>query len=106
MPVATSEFLIIGLTRNGKPFRPSDWADRLCGVMSVFGGGEGQRMGHSPYVFPITSAGVKCVVVDIRLQDVEPLAYDFLMSFVTDNDLQTRPGRQIQRDDTTTASGA
>ena len=35
---AIAEFVIQGLTNDGKPFRPSDWAERLCGVMSAFGG--------------------------------------------------------------------
>jgi len=89
------EFVIQGTTLEGKPFRPSDWADRLCGIMSQFGGDH--RMQYSPYVHPITSRGVKCVVVDIRLAEVEPMAYGFLMGFAKDNDLQTRPGRIIQR---------
>ena len=37
MPVATDEFIIVGQTHDGKIFRPSDWADRLCGIMSAFG---------------------------------------------------------------------
>ena len=35
---AIVEFVIQGVTLDGKPFRPSDWAERLCGVMSAFGG--------------------------------------------------------------------
>ena len=37
MLVDTDEFVIVGLTKDGKRFRPSDWAERLCGVMSQFG---------------------------------------------------------------------
>ncbi|HQP68471.1 MAG TPA: DUF3579 domain-containing protein, partial [Quisquiliibacterium sp.] len=25
-------FVILGVTSEGRPFRPSDWTDRLCGV--------------------------------------------------------------------------
>ena len=46
------EFVIQGLTLDGKPFRPSDWAERLCGVMAAFGGDH--RMQYSPYVHPVT----------------------------------------------------
>ncbi|WP_420106437.1 DUF3579 domain-containing protein, partial [Herbaspirillum huttiense] len=28
------EFIILGKTSDGRQFRPSDWAERLCGVMS------------------------------------------------------------------------
>jgi hypothetical protein len=89
------EFVIQGITSDGKSFRPSDWAERLCGVMSAFGGDH--RMQYSPYVHPITAAGVKCVVVDKRIESVEPMAYRFLLSFAKDNDLQVRPGRPPER---------
>ena len=31
------EIVIYGATADGKPFRPSDWAERLCGLLSSFG---------------------------------------------------------------------
>jgi hypothetical protein len=95
MSSRSDEFVITGVTLGGKAFRPSDWAERLCGVMSAFG--SGGRMQYSPYVFPITSAGVKCVVVDVRLKDIEPMAYSFLMNFAKDNELQVRQGRGDER---------
>jgi len=89
------EFVIQGVTLDGKPFRPSDWAERLCGVMSAFGGDH--RMQYSPYVHPVTAQGVRCVVVDMRLEAIEPMAYRFLLSFAKDNDLKTRDGRVADR---------
>jgi hypothetical protein len=91
------EFVIRGVTVTGSPFRPSDWAERLCGVMSVFG--SDQRMAYSPFVQPITTGGVKCVVVDLRLKEIEPMAYTFLLNFAKDNELEMRPGRKGERDD-------
>ncbi len=32
--------------------------------------------------------GIKCVVVNEALSDVEPMAWDFVMNFARDNDLQ------------------
>ena len=32
-----AEIVIQGITASGEKFRPSDWSDRLCGMMSVFG---------------------------------------------------------------------
>jgi hypothetical protein len=93
--IAIVEFVILGLTRDGQPFRPSDWAERLCGVMSAFGGDH--RMQYSPYVHPVTSNGVRCVVVDVRLEEVEPMAYRFLLGFAKDNELRTRDGRTAER---------
>lgn len=95
MTKESDEFVIRGVTQEGKPFRPSDWAERLCGVMSAFG--SDGRMQYSPYVFPVTSAGVKCVVVDVHLNEVEPMAYNFLLNFAKDNELQVRPGRIAKR---------
>jgi len=96
MTVETHEFVIVGLTVDGERFRPSDWAERLCGVMSQFGAD--QRMRYSPYVQPLNIQGVKCVVVDVRLRSLEPLAYQFLQNFAKDNDLQIRAGRSVLRE--------
>jgi hypothetical protein len=86
------EFFIQGITSNGKPFRPSDWAERLAGVMSRFRPqGEGDRNVHltySPYVRPTLLEGIKSVVVNEDLYQVEPLAYHFVVNFAKDNDLR------------------
>src|ERR687883_45216 len=92
---AVVEFVIVGTTVEGKAFRPSDWAERLCGVMSAFGGDH--RMQYSPFVHPITVNGVRGVVVDRRLGEIEPMAYRFLLSFARDNDLKVRDGRIAER---------
>jgi hypothetical protein len=92
---AVCEFVIEGITLEGKPFRPSDWAERLCGVMSAFGGDH--RMQYSPFVHPISANGVRCVVVDTRLESIEPMAYRFLVNFARDNELRVRDGRIEER---------
>jgi len=85
--------LIQGVTRSGRTFRPSDWAERLCGVMSQFrpAGGPRQNMhlGYSPYVRPTIINDIKTVVLDERLRLLEPRAYEFVMGFAHDNDLVT-----------------
>jgi Protein of unknown function (DUF3579) len=86
------EVFIQGITRDGKTFRPSDWADRLCGVMSPFrpGGPQpGSHLTYSPWCIPTFVDGVRCVVVNAALRDAEPMAWDFALSFAKDNDLQT-----------------
>ena len=92
---AVAEFVIEGVTVDGRKFRPGDWAERLCGVMAAFG--NDHRMHYSPYVHPVTVAGVTCVVVDTRLEAVEPMAYRFLLGFARDNGLRTRDGRIAER---------
>jgi hypothetical protein len=81
-----SEIIIKGITTEGRAFRPSDWSDRLSGVLSTFGADH--RMSYSPYVKPVTMDGVRCVIVDKELQKIAPAAYKFLISFAQDNDLQ------------------
>src|ERR1700674_5709754 len=85
------EIIIVGITSAGETFRPSDWAERLCGCMSLFG--EDQRISYSPYLKPIIASGVKCVVVDRRLEQMSPDAFKFLLAFRRDNALQLREGR-------------
>lgn len=79
-------FIILGLTTKGKKFRPSDWADRLSGILSAFGATK--KMHYSPYVSPGEYNGEKAVYVDGVLRDVEPSAYAFLLDFAQNNDLQ------------------
>ncbi|MBI3150187.1 MAG: DUF3579 domain-containing protein [Betaproteobacteria bacterium] len=81
-----TDFIIKGLTKAGKPFRPSDWAERLCGMMSVFG--QQQKLKYSPYVRPILIEGVRSVVVGAQLAELEPRLYSFLIHFAQDNELQ------------------
>ena len=87
------EFFIQGLTQDGKTFRPSDWAERLASAMSCFrpeggAGGIGAFIGYSPYCVPTVIDGVKCVIVNEALRGIEPMAWDFVMSFARDNELQ------------------
>jgi hypothetical protein len=87
-----AEIFIQGITTDGKQFRPSDWAERLCGVMACFrpaGAPAQSHLTYSPYVRPTMLGNVKCVVVDERLRELEPLAYHFVLSFAKDNQLQT-----------------
>ena len=86
------QFHIQGVTTEGRTFRPSDWSERLAGAMSSFRpkgavGGIGAYIGYSPYCVPQVINGVKCVLVNEALKDVEPMAWDFVMNFARDNHL-------------------
>jgi hypothetical protein len=83
-------FLIVGTTAAGKRFRPSDWAERLAGVMAAFqppGTGRRSHLAYSSYVLPAVHQGQRCVRVDPRIAEVEPMALAFLINFARDNDL-------------------
>lgn len=87
---STTPYIIVGLTRNGARFRPSDWAERLCGVLSAFGAEK--KMKYSRYVGPGHYNNEKAVFVDGQLYEIEPMAYRFVLNFAQDNDLQLIEG--------------
>jgi Protein of unknown function (DUF3579) len=84
--VVESDLVIKGITRDGQPFRPSDWSDRLCGVMSAFGADEQLR--YSPLVQPALRGGIRCVIVKKELAALEPRLFKFFLSFAVENELQ------------------
>jgi hypothetical protein len=92
MPSSSAkEFIIQGLTREGHAFRPSDWAERLAGVMSPFrpgGARPGSHLSYSPWCVPTVVGGVKCVVVNSQLRELDVMAWDFVMNFARDNQLR------------------
>lgn len=91
MTPIVQQFIIHGATLDGQRFRPSDWAERLAGVMSRFRppGSSGGPLTYSPYVIPLLLDGVRCVAVDHRLRELEPLAWKFVYEFALSNHLQT-----------------
>ncbi len=93
LPDKLREVFIQGVTLDGRTFRPSDWAERLAGAMSSFRpggarGGIGAYIGYSPYCVPRVINGIKCVLVNEALKGLEPMAWDFVMNFARDNQLQ------------------
>ena len=89
------QFFIQGITLAGRTFRPSDWSERLAGALSSFrpktgqiGTGIGAHIGYSPYCVPRVIDGIKCVIVNEALREIEPMAWDFVMHFARDNELQ------------------
>jgi hypothetical protein len=90
---APRQVFIQGITKEGRTFRPSDWAERLAGAMASFRpggaqGGIGAFIGYSPYCVPRIIDGVKGVLVNEALRGIEPMAWDFVMNFARDNDLR------------------
>jgi Protein of unknown function (DUF3579) len=88
---AKQKFYIQGKTLDGSLFRPSDWVERLCGVMAQFGsthtGHSLRQLAYSPYVQPAELNGIKSVLIDEAIANIEPKALDFLYNFAKDNKL-------------------
>ncbi|MDQ7073354.1 MAG: DUF3579 domain-containing protein [Gammaproteobacteria bacterium] len=78
--------IILGLTKEGNKFRPSDWAERLCGAVATYGAG--RRIIFHPNVKLASHQGIKCVVVDAVLEDNDEMLFEFLMDFAEENNLQ------------------
>ena len=79
------EIFIQSLTRQGKPFRPSDWVDRICSSYATFG--DDRKLRYSPYLKPELIGGVRCLAVDMRLKDTNPEGFEDLMLFANENQL-------------------
>jgi ribosomal protein S18 len=86
------EWVIIGLTLDGEPFPAPDWAERLCDSLAQTG--EDGHKTYSSYVRPVTSDGVRCVVVRSSLQGADFREYETLKRYVAENHLRVRPGRR------------
>lgn len=87
----TKPLYILGVTQQGKTFRPSDWAERLAGVMSQFrpGGPQpGSHLAYSPWCVPMAIGPIKCVMIHPDLRDHNVMAWDFCINFAKDNALQ------------------
>jgi len=80
------EIVIYGTTSNGKTFRPSDWAERLCGILSSFD--KGNRLSYHQWVRPLLIGKVRSVTVGKRLATINPPMFQFLMDFAATNGLQ------------------
>ena len=86
----TEEIFIQSLTRDGKPFRPSDWVDRICSSYATFG--EDRKLRYSPYLKPEMIDGVRCLAVDMQLKTSNPEGFEELMQFAEENQLNILNG--------------
>ena len=76
----------------GKTFRPSDWAERLAGVMSQFRPG-GAQPGKSSQLFTLVHsqrawAASNAWWFTLTCATQSRMAWEFCMNFAKDNELQ------------------
>ena len=74
--------VLVGLTADGRKFRPSDWAERMCGSLCTF---RNRRMYYSPLLRPAIRDGIKCVLVDETLLLKEPQIHQQIFEFAETN---------------------
>lgn len=82
----SGKVIIQGITESGGTFRPSDWAERLCGAVASYG--PGRRIIFHPNVKLAAMEGIKCVVIDAALEDEDEMLFEFLTDFARENKLQ------------------
>lgn len=80
-----SKIIIEGVTEDGQPFRPSDWAERVSGSLSTF---RNHRIYYSPLLKPSVQNENKCVVLDKSLKDTHPALYEHIIEFAKTNKLK------------------
>jgi len=81
----SKKIIIEGITEEGKPFRPSDWAERMSGSLCTF---SNHRVVYSPLLQPMVKGENKCVLLDPSLKESNPALYDSIMEFVRTNKLK------------------
>lgn len=89
----SGKVLIRGVTRDGRKFRPSDWAQRLATAVGT--PGPGRRIRWHPKVSMVTIDGLNCVAVDKSLEQEDPMLYEFLLNFARFNNLVVEDPAEI-----------
>jgi len=84
--------IIQGETQDGRKFRPSDWAERMSGMLSTFG--DDHRIHYSPKLRPISLNDKKCIVLYKSLEESHPGIYKQIMDFASRNNLTIEEGEE------------
>jgi hypothetical protein len=82
----STNWVIDGMTEDGRRFRPSDWVDRISTALASFG--PDHRLRYSEDVRPCFIEGRKCLLVKKHLEKENPTAYEYVCSFVRTNGLR------------------
>ncbi len=86
MKVENDKIVIEGITKSGKKFRPSDWAERMSGSMSHL---RGHCVQYDPRLMPMTNEkGNKCVLLDPALKTSNSSLYQSILAFAKENKLR------------------
>lgn len=81
-----NKIIIEGVTKEGTPFRPADWAERMSGSIASF---KNQRIQYSPLLQPgVNTEGYKCVLLDPKLKETCPDLYQSILEFAKNNHLK------------------
>lgn len=100
-PTDPTHLIVAGETEDGRPFRPSDWIERLIDAAAVYGQdrrqrrdlytGPDRRRQHTEFLTAQIIDGCRCLVIDLGLREANPGAFTYVMTFVRNQGLRTRP---------------
>jgi len=85
MTDSDKKIIIEGITKSGKKFRPSDWAERMSEKLSTF---NQHRIVYSPLLQPSVKDGNKCIILDTALKKSNPALYQHILNFAKNNQLK------------------
>ena len=73
------EIVIQGMTSEGRVFRPSDWAERLSGILASFESDQ-KKLEYHAYVRHLLQENERCVDVDKKIEKIfqQFLKFQFL----------------------------
>ena len=69
MTLEPQEWLILGITADGRQIRPSDWPERICGALARY---EEGRLTYSRHARPVSRQGQAGVVIEAVLEELDP----------------------------------
>ena len=92
--IAEDRIIIEGVREdNNKPFRPSDWAERISEMLASFG--PDHKLHYSEFVHPCIIGGEQCLVVNRKLNETQPDAFKFILKFAQENQLRIQEDRRV-----------
>lgn len=82
--------IIKGIGQDGRPFRPSDWCQRLAAAATLNCSYCTDIRGRivNPHVKVVIEDGIYSLWIAKALVDIDPPLYDFMVMFGRDNGLQ------------------
>lgn len=90
--IQDDKVVIHGTREDGSRLRPGDWIERLSSTLATFSAD--RRLRYSASVKPCVIDGQKCLVVARCLADMDPHAYQFIMTFAESNRLRVQVDRR------------
>jgi len=81
----SESYIILGTTKDGEKFRPSDWAERISGLKSKFL--EDKKIIYSTALRPTQINGINSLIVEKQLKEIDMILWNYVFTFAKENNL-------------------